>query len=136
MRIVFTFLCGLVFGLGLIVSGMTSPDKVLAFLDIAGNWDPSLAFVMGGAILAALPLFYIARRRDRPVAGDQYDTPGTTLVDRKLVAGAVLFGIGWGVAGICPGPALVDLAIAPVQTLPFIAAMILGIIASARLRAG
>lgn len=136
MRLILTFLSGLVFGLGLIISGMTSPDKVLAFLDIAGEWDPSLAFVMGGAILAALPLFLLARRRSRPFAGEQYDTPGTTLVDRKLVAGAVLFGIGWGIAGICPGPALVDLAIAPVQTFPFIAAMIVGILASARLRAG
>lgn len=136
MRLILTFLSGLVFGLGLIISGMTSPDKVLAFLDIAGEWDPSLAFVMGGAILAALPLFLLARRRSRPFAGEQYDTPGTTLVDRKLVAGAVLFGIGWGIAGICPGPALVNLAIAPVQTFPFIAAMIVGILASARLRAG
>lgn len=134
MRTLVAFLAGLTFGFGLLVSGMTSPDKVLAFLDLAGAWDPSLAFVMGGAVLSATPLFWLARRRQRPLAGETYDQPDTRLVDKRLIGGAVLFGIGWGVAGICPGPAVVDLILAPAATIPFVAAMIAGILVSARLR--
>lgn len=134
MRTLVAFLAGLTFGFGLLVSGMTSPDKVLAFLDLAGAWDPSLAFVMGGAVLSATPLFWLARRRQRPLAGETYDQPDTRLVDQRLIGGAVLFGIGWGVAGICPGPAVVDLILAPAATIPFVAAMIAGILVSARLR--
>ena len=131
MRLAIGFITGLTFGLGLALSGMTSPDKVLGFLDIAGAWDPSLAFVMGGAVLTALPLFALARRRARPLAGAAFDQPPTRRIDRRLIGGAVLFGIGWGLAGICPGPALVDLAIAPGQTLAFVSAMITGLLASA-----
>lgn len=134
MRTLVAFLAGLTFGFGLLVSGMSSPDKVLAFLDLAGAWDPSLAFVMGGAVLSATPLFWLARRRQRPLAGETYDQPDTRLVDKRLIGGAVLFGIGWGVAGICPGPAVVDLVLAPAATIPFVAAMIAGILVSARLR--
>lgn len=134
MRALVAFVAGLTFGFGLLVSGMTSPDKVLAFLDLAGAWDPSLAFVMGGAVLSAAPLFWLARRRQRPLAGETYDQPDTRLVDKRLIGGAVLFGIGWGVAGICPGPAVVDLILAPAATIPFVAAMIAGILVSARLR--
>lgn len=134
MRTLVAFLAGLTFGFGLLVSGMSSPDKVLAFLDLAGAWDPSLAFVMGGAVLSATPLFWLARRRQRPLAGETYDQPDTRLVDKRLIGGAVLFGIGWGVAGICPGPAVVDLILAPAATIPFVAAMIAGILVSARLR--
>lgn len=134
MRTLVAFLAGLTFGFGLLVSGMTSPDKVLAFLDLAGAWDPSLAFVMGGAVLSATPLFWLARRRQRPLAGETYDQPDTRLVDKRLIGGAVLFGIGWGVAGICPGPAVVDLILAPAATIPFVTAMIAGILVSARLR--
>ncbi|WP_374284740.1 DUF6691 family protein [Novosphingobium sp.] len=138
MKIAIGFITGLTFGLGLALSGMTSPDRVLGFLDIAGAWDPSLAFVMGGAVLTALPLFALARSRATPLAGAAFDQPPTTLIDRRLIGGAVLFGIGWGLAGICPGPALVDLAIAPGQTLAFVSAMIAGLLASAwwRRRAG
>lgn len=134
MRTLVAFLAGLTFGFGLLVSGMSSPDKVLAFLDLAGAWDPSLAFVMGGAVLSATPLFWLARRRQRPLVGETYDQPDTRLVDKRLIGGAVLFGIGWGVAGICPGPAVVDLILAPAATIPFVAAMIAGILVSARLR--
>lgn len=134
MRTLVAFLAGLTFGFGLLVSGMSSPDKVLAFLDLAGAWDPSLAFVMGGAVLSATPLFWLARRRQRPLAGETYDQPDTRLVDKRLIGGAVLFGIGWGVAGICPGPAVVDLILAPAATIPFVAAMVAGILVSARLR--
>lgn len=134
MRTLVAFLAGLTFGFGLLVSGMTSPDKVLAFLDLAGAWDPSLAFVMGGAVLSATPLFWLARRRQRPLAGETYDQPDTRLIDQRLIGGAILFGIGWGVAGICPGPAVVDLVLAPTATIPFVAAMVAGILLSARLR--
>ena len=134
MKTIIAFIAGLAFGFGLLVSGMSSPDKVLAFLDLAGVWDPSLAFVMGGAVLTALPLFHLARRRKQPLAGGAYDQPDTLLIDRKLIAGAVLFGLGWGLAGICPGPAVVDLILAPARTIPFIIAMVSGIMLSALLR--
>ena len=134
MKTLFAFVAGLAFGFGLLVSGMSSPDKVLAFLDLAGTWDPSLAFVMGGAVLTATPLFLLARNRQRPLAGGTFDQPDTQIIDRKLVIGAVLFGLGWGLAGICPGPAVVDLVLAPAATLPFVLAMVAGILASARLR--
>lgn len=136
MRNIVAFVAGLAFGLGLLVSGMSSPDKVLAFLDIAGAWNPSLAFVMGGAVLTAAPLFHLARRLKKPLAGSSFDRPDTRLIDRRLVIGAALFGIGWGLAGICPGPAVVDLILAPRETLPFIVAMVVGILASNRLRRG
>jgi uncharacterized protein len=128
------FLAGLAFGFGLLVSGMSSPTKVLSFLDLAGAWDPSLAFVMGGAVLTATPLFWLARKRKMPLAGEAYDRPETRIIDRKLIVGAVLFGVGWGLAGICPGPAVVDLVLAPTATLPFVLAMVSGILISARLR--
>lgn len=134
MRLVIAFAMGLLFGLGLLVAGMTSPDKVLGFLDFAGAWDPSLAFVMGGAVITATPMFALARRRARPLAGLAFDTPPTTPVDARLVGGAALFGIGWGLAGICPGPALVDLAINPAATLAFAVPMVGALMVSARLR--
>mgnify|MGYP001405753835 CR=1 FL=1 len=132
MRIAIGFGTGLLFGLGLAIAGMTSPDKVLAFLDIAGQWDPSLAFVMGGAVITATPLFALARRRERPLAGAAFDQPLTSLIDNRLVAGSALFGIGWGLAGICPGPALVNLAIAPQATVAFVVSMVAGLLFSAR----
>ncbi len=134
MKTLIAFFAGLAFGFGLLVSGMSSPDKVLAFLDLAGSWDPSLAFVMGGAVLTAIPLFHLARKREQPLAGGSYDQPDMRVIDSKLLVGAMLFGLGWGLAGICPGPALVDLILVPGKTLPFIIAMISGIVLSATLR--
>lgn len=113
---------GLLFGLGLLLSGMTSPDKVTGFLDVTGAWDPSLAFVMGGAVLTAAPLFARKRR-----AGAGEPVAGSAAIDGRLLVGAAIFGIGWGLAGICPGPALVNIAIAPVVVLPFVAAMLAGL---------
>lgn len=130
MKVLATFLLGLVFGTGLMISGMTSPDRVLAFLDVTGHWDPSLAFVMGGAVLSAAPMFWLAQRRDRPIAGEAFDDPGRTLIDQRLIVGAGLFGIGWGMAGICPGPALVDLGIAPRASFVFVVAMLCGLAAA------
>jgi uncharacterized membrane protein YedE/YeeE len=134
MKTLIGFLAGIAFGFGLLVSGMSSPDKVLAFLDLAGAWDPSLAFVMGGAVLTAIPLFRMARRRQRPLVGGIFDQPDTRIIDSRLLSGAVLFGLGWGLAGICPGPALVDLVLDPAATAPFVAAMVGGIALSAALR--
>lgn len=120
------FVCGLLFAVGLGMSGMVKPEVVLAFLDIFGAWDPSLAFVMAGAVLVHIPLHRWTMRQDGPVWGDGFRLPERTRLDGKLVLGAVLFGAGWGIAGICPGPALVDLA-AGVTGLPvFVGAMLLG----------
>ena len=136
MQRVLPFLSGLLFGLGLIVSGMTSPTRVLGFLDVAGQWNPSLAFVMGGAVLSALPLFWLASKRTKPLQADTFNDPETTAIDKRLLAGAVLFGIGWGLAGICPGPVLVDIVLAPVTFLPFIASMLVGLFFSAKVLRG
>lgn len=119
-------LAGAVFGIGLIVSGMADPAKVLGFLDLFGNWDPSLAFVMGGAILVGVIAFALARRRTVSLLDLQMRMPTATQVDRRLVGGGLLFGIGWGIAGFCPGPALVALGMGEQKALVFVGAMLLG----------
>ena len=120
------FLAGLLFGLGLLLAGMASPAKVLAFLDLAGNWDPSLAFVMGGGIGAALLPFALAKRRKQALTGCPMQLPSKRQPDRALVVGSLLFGIGWGIAGICPGPAVVVLGSGNAAILPFCLAMLAG----------
>ena len=128
MTTVFTsLLAGLVFGLGLVVSGMANPVKVLGFLDLAGAWDPSLAFVMAGAIAVAALAFALAKKRTVSFLGAAMKLPGSSRdIDRRLVIGSVLFGIGWGVAGFCPGPGLVALGMGEIKALVFVAAMLLG----------
>lgn len=127
MTTVFTsLLAGLVFGLGLIVSGMANPAKVLGFLDLAGAWDPSLAFVMAGAIAVAALAFALAKKRTVSFLGAAMKLPGSRDIDRRLVIGSVLFGIGWGVAGFCPGPGLVALGMGEIKALVFVGAMLLG----------
>ncbi len=126
MAIVFAALSGLIFGLGLILSGMANPAKVTGFLDLAGAWDPSLALVMAGAIAVALPLFRLARRRQNAISGDMLQWPQSRQIDAPLVIGALLFGAGWGLAGICPGPALVLLGAGLPQGLLFVASMLAG----------
>ena len=121
-----SLLAGLVFGLGLIISGMANPAKVLGFLDVTGNWDPSLAFVMGGAIAVGVVAFAVAGRRTASLLGVEMRLPSARHVDRRLVAGSVLFGIGWGIAGFCPGPGLVSLGMGEVKALVFVAAMLVG----------
>ncbi|MCG2592516.1 YeeE/YedE family protein [Ramlibacter sp. XY19] len=120
------FLVGLLFGLGLILAGMTDPGKVQAFLDLAGPWDPSLAFVMGGAILVGFFAFALARRRTVTFLGGMMQIPTSRDIDRKLVTGSLVFGIGWGLAGFCPGPALVALGAGHWQALVFVLAMLAG----------
>lgn len=120
------FVAGLLFGLGLIVSGMTDPAKVIAFLDLAGAWDPSLALVMGGAIGVGFFAFAVARRRTTAFLGDAMQIPTRRDIDRPLVLGSLVFGIGWGLAGFCPGPALVALGAGHWQAWVFVLAMVGG----------
>lgn len=126
MDVIVGALTGLIFGLGLIVSGMVDPAKVQGFLDLAGAWDPSLGLVMVGAIAVGLPAFALAKRRRETFLGLQMQLPLATVIDRRLVGGAVLFGIGWGLAGLCPGPALVVAGTADLKALGFVAAMLAG----------
>ena len=127
MRAAAGFLSGLIFGLGLLLSGMADPAKVLNFLDLAGAWDPSLAFVMGGATLTAFVGYRIAWRRPRPLLMPSFDLPSRRDIDRPLLAGAAIFGIGWGIGGFCPGPAWTALPMAAPGTLAFVPAMLGGI---------
>ncbi len=119
-------LAGTLFGAGLAISGMTDPGKVIGFLDLAGQWDPSLAFVMGAAICISLPTFQLLRGRSRPVFASQYFLPTKQDLDPQLILGAVFFGIGWGIAGLCPGPAIANLASASPEILGFVVAMVAG----------
>jgi uncharacterized membrane protein YedE/YeeE len=126
MKLFVAFASGLIFGIGLIVSGMTNPAKVLGFLDLAGAWDPSLAFVMLGAILVGLFAFRFASQREKSLLGEVMRMPSATQIDRRLILGGVTFGIGWGLAGFCPGPAIASLAAGGVKPLVFVLAMLAG----------
>ena len=126
MTIFASWLAGVIFGLGLIVSGMADPAKVLGFLDLAGAWDPSLAFVMAGAIAVAAVAFAVARKRTVSFLGGAMNLPKPRRIDRRLVAGSLMFGIGWGVAGFCPGPGLVALGMGEIKALVFVVAMLAG----------
>ena len=120
---------GTLFGAGLAYSGMSDPARVQAFLDLLGQWDPTLAFVMGGAMLPMAVAWVMRSRLSAPLAAPTFDLPGTTKLDRPLAIGAILFGMGWGIAGLCPGPALADLAIGPGDVAPFVVAMFVGMAA-------
>ena len=126
MNILFSWLAGLIFGLGLLIAGMANPAKVLGFLDIAGVWDPSLAFVMLGGIAVASVGFFFAGKRTRTLLDLPLQIPTARHVDRRLVIGSLLFGVGWGVAGICPGPALVLVGAGLPKGVVFFAAMLAG----------
>lgn len=117
---------GLMFGTGLVVSGMADPAKVLNFLDLFGTWDPSLAFVMGGAVLVAFFGYRMVLKRPAPVVGDVFHLPTGTRIDRRIVVGPAIFGAGWGIAGLCPGPAITALGIGEPGVLVFVPAMIFG----------
>ncbi len=130
MGALIALLAGVVFGIGLLMSGMTDPAKVQGFLDLFGRWDPSLAFVMGGAIVVAIGAFTLARRRAaagrKSWSGEPIELPTTNVIDARLICGGVLFGIGWGLAGFCPGPALVALSSGFEPALWFVPAMLAG----------
>ena len=128
MAVFTALLAGLVFGLGLLVSGMANPAKVLGFLDLAGQWDPSLAFVMGGAVAVGFFAFLFAGKRTVSLIGLEMKLPTGGHIDRRLVIGSTIFGIGWGVAGFCPGPALVALGMGEAKALAFVIAMLLGMV--------
>jgi uncharacterized membrane protein YedE/YeeE len=128
MQIIAPLFCGLIFGAGLLVSGMVQPAKVLGFLDIFGAWDPSLAVVMAAALAVSLPGFRLANRRSRPVLAEQCFWPTKTRVDPPLVAGAALFGVGWGLVGLCPGPAVENLATLSPGIILFVGAMAAGML--------
>jgi len=124
----FAFVAGIVFAAGLGLSGMTLPSKVLAFLDVTGDWDPSLAFVMGGAIAVHLVATRLLQKRGRPLLAEIFHLPKRSEIDTKLVLGAALFGLGWGLGGFCPGPALVSAAAGQRSALVFVAAMTVGML--------
>lgn len=124
---IFALSSGIIFGLGLILAGMSNPSKVLAFLDITGLWDPSLMFVMGGAIGVGIVAFAFAKKRTMAILGDVMHLPSKQDIDSKVMLGGVIFGIGWGIAGICPGPALVLLGAGSKQGIIFVIAMLIGI---------
>lgn len=126
MPVLTSLLAGLVFGVGLLLSGMADPAKVLGFLDLAGRWDPSLAMVMLGAIAVGLVAFTVAQRRRVSLLGLEMKLPAARHIDRRLVGGALLFGIGWGIAGFCPGPALAALGMGQAKAAVFVLAMLAG----------
>ncbi|MDZ5451227.1 YeeE/YedE family protein [Labrys sp. ZIDIC5] len=129
-----SLVAGMIFGLGLAISGMIDPARVLGFLNVAsGHWDPSLVFVLAGAVLVAITGVFLQRRLSRPWLGERFHLPATTRIDRPLLLGALLFGVGWGLAGFCPGPAIAALSTARPVVLLFVAAMILGMLAWSRL---
>ena len=121
-------LAGLLFGLGLAISGMMDPARVIGFLDVAGHWNPSLAFVLAGAVLVSATGYAVVRRLSHPLFAPKFEIPRRTDIDARLVGGAALFGIGWGLSGFCPGPALASLALGLPASLVFVAAMALGMV--------
>lgn len=130
MRLALALVAGVVFALGLLISGMATPAKVTAFLDVTGAWDPSLAFVMAAAIGAHAPFVWLARRRSAPLFDAKFYWPPMRGIDPTLVAGAAIFGVGWGLAGYCPGPALVSLGTGSVQVFVFVGAMVAALFAT------
>ena len=130
MKNLVTLVSGLLFGFGLLLSGMANPAKVQNFLDLFGTWDPSLAFVMGGAIAVTMPGFWLVTRRNKPLFNTVFHLPTRTDFDMRLIAGSAIFGIGWGLGGFCPGPAVTALPLAAEGTLIFVATMLTGMAAS------
>lgn len=136
MQRFFALIAGLGFGIGLSISGMVDPMIVLAFLDIAGAWDPSLMFVMGGALIVFTPIYQLIKHKmSRPLFAEKFFVPTTTVIDKPLIIGAVLFGLGWGISGICPGPAIANVSGLDEKIFGFIVAMIIGMIVANKIKA-
>ncbi len=130
MRLLSTYLIGLIFGVGISISGMANPAKVVNFFDIAGAWDPSLAFVMGGAVITAFLGYRLVFRRPAPIIDAKFHLPDNPRLDARLIGGSAVFGIGWGIAGFCPGGALPALGTGRIEVIAFVAALIAGIFAA------
>jgi hypothetical protein len=130
MRLASSYLIGLIFGIGISISGMANPAKVLNFFDVAGTWDPSLVFVMGGAVVVAFLGYRVVLRRPAPVIDTKFHLPDNARIDARLLGGSAVFGIGWGIAGFCPGGALPALGTGRVEVIAFVAALIAGIFAA------
>jgi uncharacterized membrane protein YedE/YeeE len=126
LQIIASLIAGTLMGAGLMVSGMMNPNKVLSFLDIFGNWDPTLIFVMGGAIFSALPGFWLSRRLTKPLLANNFQLPDKKNFDRRLVGGAAIFGVGWGLVGLCPGPAISAITTGSPQVIVFVISMTVG----------
>ncbi len=122
-RMIVALFAGILFGVGLAISGMVNPAKVIGFLDVAGNWDPTLMFVMGGALLVTIPAFRLILKRPRPILADGFALPTRSALDGRLLGGATLFGVGWGLSGFCPGPAVVAMVTGLTPVFAFVAAM-------------
>lgn len=134
MRVLLSFFAGSLFGIGLLISGMTDTTKVQGWLDVFGNWDPTLAFVMGGAVLPMMIAWHLTRA-GQPMLGGQFPTAPRPELDRRLIVGSVLFGVGWGLSGLCPGPAMASLGFGGLNGALFLAAMIAGMFAAPKLGA-
>jgi uncharacterized membrane protein YedE/YeeE len=128
MKIIISYILGVLFSIGLSVSGMVNPDKVLGFLNVFGEWDPALAFVMGGAVIVNLLFFRMVLKRKNPLLGGEFSLPTSNEVDWRLILGSTLFGIGWGLGGICPGPGIANLFTGNTQIIAFIVAMVVGML--------
>lgn len=137
IRLVIGLVSGVLFGAGMIISGMVNPDKVIGFLDITGRWDPSLAFVMGGALAVFSPIYHLfIKNRQQAISGDKFTWTSNNTIDGTLISGAVIFGIGWGLAGFCPGPAVTSIGGGSDIILFFILSMIIGIFCANQYLAG
>lgn len=135
MSFLVNLVIGLIFGLGLVISGLANPEKVLNFLDITGNWDPSLALVMGAAVVTTFIGYRMVFACQKPLCAVDFDVPANRKADKSLMTGAILFGIGWGLGGICPGPAITTVGLAATGTLIFVPAMVIGMLIARKVKA-
>ena len=126
MNKLISLISGTIFGIGLVVSQMINPEKVLGFLDLFGNWDPSLAFVMIGALIISSPLFHLIKNKDKPIFAEKFNYSNNKVINNKLILGSALFGAGWGLGGLCPGPAISSIALLNINSIVFVSAMFIG----------
>ena len=126
MNKIISLVSGIVFGVGLVISEMINPEKVLGFLDLFGNWDPSLAFVMIGALIVSSPLFHIIKNKEKPLFAKKFNYSNNKEVNNRLIVGSTLFGAGWGLGGLCPGPAISSIALININSITFVLAMFFG----------
>jgi uncharacterized membrane protein YedE/YeeE len=126
MSKIISLVSGIVFGVGLVISKMINPEKVLGFLDLFGNWDPSLAFVMIGALIVSSPLFHIIKNKEKPLFAEKFNYSNNKEVNNRLIVGSTLFGAGWGLGGLCPGPAISSIALININSITFVFAMFFG----------